>query len=72
VNVIKENAPKTIDELKQPLEIRQMLAREYGESADGMAQMAADVHNGGWDQLMALGPEAMNKNTAKSIAGQIS
>lgn len=67
---IKENAPKTIDELSNSYLVKSLLAKEYGLGKNGMDKLAADVFNGGYDQLLTLNPE-MNFNTAKSIVNQI-
>lgn len=67
---IKDNAPKTLDDLKQSYNVKAALLKEYGAGANGIQQMAADIHNGGWTQLMALNPN-ISKQTATSIASQI-
>lgn len=65
-----DNAPKTLDDLTQSYPVKQILKEEYGPGAKAVEQMAADVHNGGYTQLMALNPR-ISKATAESIAGQI-
>lgn len=67
---IKDNAPKTLDDLNQSYEVKATLLKEYGKGAKAIDQMAADIYNGGYEQLMALNPN-ISKATAKSIAGQI-
>lgn len=67
---IKDNAPKTLDDLNQSYNVKAALQKAYGSGKNAIAQMAADVYNGGWDQLMALNPE-ITRATAESIAGQI-
>lgn len=66
----KDNAPKTLDELKQSYTVKAALQKEYGSGATGMAQIAADIHNGGWSQLMELNPN-ISRSTAKSLAAQV-
>jgi hypothetical protein len=68
--LIKDNAPKTLDDLSQSYNVKAALLKEYGPGAKGIDQMAADIHNGGWNQLMELNPN-ITKSTAKSIADQI-
>lgn len=68
---IKENAPKTLDDLKQSYQVKAALKKEYGSGENAIKQMAADIHNGGWDQLLKLSNGAINKSTAKSLANQI-
>lgn len=67
---IKDNAPKTLDDLKQSYLVKHALQKEYGKGEKAIQQMAADVVNGGWTQLMALNKN-INKKTAMSIADQI-
>lgn len=68
--LIKDNAPKHLDDLKQSYSIKDSLLKEYGPGEAGIQQMAADIHNGGWQQLMELNPK-ISKSTAMSIADQI-
>lgn len=67
---IRDNAPKTIDDLKNSYGMKAQLVKEYGKGEKGIQQMAADIHNGGWNQLMKLNPE-LPEATAKSLASQI-
>lgn len=67
---IKDNAPKTLDDLKNSYGMKAQLLKEYGPGEKGIQQMAADVHNGGWNQLMKLNPN-LSEASAKSIASQI-
>jgi hypothetical protein len=66
----RDQSPQTLNDLKQSYAIKGMLAKEYGRGKVAIQQMAADLHNGGWNQLMALNP-AITRETAKSIAEQI-
>lgn len=68
---IKDNAPKTLDDLKQSYKVKAALLKEYGKGEKGIQQMAADIHNGGWDQLLKLSNGAISKETAQSLASQI-
>lgn len=68
--MIKDNAPKKLDDLKQSYSVKESLLKEYGPGEKGIQQMAADIHNGGWQQLMELNPR-ISKQTAMSIADQI-
>ena len=67
---IKNNAPQRLDDLKQSYGVKASLLKEYGPGKKGVEQMAADIHNGGWSQLMALNPN-ITKATAQSIAEQV-
>lgn len=67
---IIDNAPKKLDDLKQTYGMKAELLKEYGPGAKGIEQMAADIYNGGWTQLMALNPK-MKESTARSLANQI-
>jgi len=68
--LIKDNAPKKLDDLSQSYLVKDMLKKEYGAGENAIQQMAADLHNGGWNQLIALNPK-MKESTARSIANQI-
>lgn len=82
VPLMKETAPKSIDDLTQTYKIKDQLLKAYGfggvkaygkrssEKVFSVEQMAADIHNGGWKQLRALNP-AISESTAKSIATQV-
>jgi len=82
VPLMKETAPKSIDELTQTYKIKDQLLKAYGfggvkaygkrapEKVFSVEQMAADIHNGGWKQLRALNPD-ISEATAKSIATQV-
>jgi hypothetical protein len=67
---IKDNAPKKLDDLKQSYNIKADLLKEYGPGEKGIQQMAADIINGGYTQLMALNPR-LTRATAESIATQV-
>lgn len=68
--VTKSNAPVHMDDLKQTYTVKAALQKEYGSGKTAVAQMTADIHNGGWSQLMALNPN-ISESTAKSIADQV-
>ena len=82
VPLLKENAPRSLDDLTQSYKIKDQLLKAYGyggiksyskrapQKVFSVEQMAADIHNGGWKQLMELNPN-ISEATAKSIAKQI-
>lgn len=82
VPLMKETAPKSIDDLTQTYKIKDQLLKAYGfggvksygkrssEKIFSVEQMAADIHNGGWKQLRAMNPD-ISEATAKSIANQV-
>lgn len=82
VPLMKETAPRSLDELTQTYKIKDQLLKAYGfggvkaygkrapEKVFSVEQMAADIHNGGWKQLRALNPD-ISEATAKSIATQV-
>ena len=82
VPLLKENAPKSLDDLSQSYKVKDQLLKAYGyggiksytrrapEKVFSVEQMAADIHNGGWKQLMELNP-SISEATAKSIAKQV-
>ena len=70
-DLVKDNAPKKLDDLKQSYKVKAALLKEYGPGEKGIQQMAADIHNGGWDQLLKLSNGAISKETAQSLASQI-
>ncbi len=68
--MIKENAPVSIDNLSNSYSVKNLLVKEYGRGKSGMQKLAADVFNGGWNQLIELNPE-ITKKTAMSIVEQV-
>lgn len=82
VPLMRETAPKTLDELTQTYKIKDQLLKAYGfggvkqygkrtsEKQFSVEQMAADIHNGGWKQLREMNPQ-ISEATAKSIANQV-
>jgi hypothetical protein len=64
-----KNAPKDMDALKQSYEIKAKLNKVYAKGPQGIADMALDIHHGGWTKLAQL--TGVSKATARSVAEQV-
>jgi hypothetical protein len=63
------NAPKNMDGLTNSYEVKAKLNKVYAKGPKGVADMALDIHHGGWTKLAEL--TGVSKATAKSVAEQV-
>jgi len=67
--LIKDKAPKVLDDIKTSNNVKAKLVKEYGSGVDGVKNMALDIHYGGYSKLQKL--TGITKASARSIAEQI-